>query len=58
MYIQNEYTKQVKGNRLPTGSVGRVIANTVVDKKILDAKAQAMVIAEVVNVLQAKTQSR
>jgi hypothetical protein len=33
VYIQNEYTKQVKGNQLPTGSVGKVIANTVADKK-------------------------
>ncbi len=59
VYIQNEYTKQVKRNRLTAGSVGKGIANKateVPEQKFLDAKAQAMVIAEVANVLQAQNE--
>jgi hypothetical protein len=58
VYIQNKYTKQVKRNRSTAGSIGKGIANMKTEEKISDAKAQAMVIAEVVNVLQTKTQSR
>ena len=54
VYIQTEYTKMVKWNRLTTGSVGKGIANKAMEEKILDAKAQSMVIAKVVNVLQAQ----
>ncbi len=57
VYIQNKYTKQVKRNRSTTGSVGKGIANKatkVSEQKFSDAKAQAMVIAEVANVLQAQ----
>jgi hypothetical protein len=60
VYIQNEYTKQVKRNRSTTGSVGKGIVNKakeVPEQKFLDAKAQAMVVAEVANVLQAQKQA-
>ena len=53
-YIQNEYTKMVKQNRLTAGSVRKGIANTATEDKISNAKAQAMVIAEVENLLQAQ----
>jgi hypothetical protein len=59
VYIQNEYTKQVKHNRSTAGSVGKGIANKateVPEQKFLDAEAQAMVIAEVANVLQAQNE--
>jgi hypothetical protein len=61
VYIQNKYTKQVKRNRLTAGSVGKGIANKateVPEKKFLDAEAQAMVIAEVANVLQAQNKQQ
>jgi hypothetical protein len=54
VYIQNEYTKMVKRNRSTAGSIKKGIANTATEDKILDAKAQAMVITKVVNVLQAQ----
>ena len=54
VYIQNEYTKQVKRNRSTAGSVGKGIANKATEEKLSDAEAQAMVIAEVANVLQAQ----
>ena len=69
MYIQTEFTKMVKRNRSTAGSVGKGIANKakemVLDsgatsnfvqsgEKYSDAEAQAMVIAEVANVLQAQ----
>jgi hypothetical protein len=61
VYIQNEYTKQVKRNRLTAGSIKKGIANKateVPEQKFLDAKAQAMVIAEVANVLQAQNRQQ
>ncbi len=61
VYIQNEYTKQVKRNRSTAGSVGKGIANKateVPEQKFLDAEAQAMVIAEVANVLQAQNEQQ
>jgi hypothetical protein len=61
VYIQNEYTKQVKRNRSIAGSVGKGIANKateVPEQKFLDAKAQAMVIANVANVLQAQNEQQ
>ncbi len=61
VYIQNKYTKQVKRNRSTTGSVGKGIANKateVPEQKFLDAKTQAMVIAEVANVLQAQNEQQ
>jgi hypothetical protein len=58
VHIQNEYTKQVKRNRLTAGSVGKGIANKAMEEKILDAEAQAMVIAEVANVLQAQNEQQ
>jgi len=54
VYIQNEYTKQVKQNRSTAGSGGKGIANKATEEKLSDAEAQAMVIAEVANVLQAQ----
>ena len=54
MYIQNEFTKMVKQNRSTAGSVGKGIANKATDEIFSDAEAQAMVIAEVANVLQAQ----
>ena len=54
VYIQTEYTKMVKRNRSTAGSVGKGIANVVTENKLSDAEAQAMVIAEVANVLQAQ----
>ncbi len=59
VYIQNEYTKQVKRNRSTAGSVGKGIANKateVPEQKFLDAKAQAMVIANLANVPQAQNE--
>jgi hypothetical protein len=56
VYIQNKYTKQVKCNRSTAGSVRKGITNKATElpeQKFSDAKAQAMVIAEVANVLQA-----
>ena len=61
VYIQNEYTKQVKRNRSTTGSVGKGIVNKakeVPEQIFLDARAQAMVIAEVANVLQAQSEQQ
>jgi hypothetical protein len=61
VYIQNKYTKQVKCNRLTTGSVGKGIVNKateVPEQNFLDAEAQAMVIAEVANVLQAQNEQQ
>jgi hypothetical protein len=61
VYIQNKYTKQVKRNRLTAGSVRKDIANKateVPEQKFLDAEAQAMVIAEVANVLQAQNEQQ
>ncbi len=49
----NKYTKQVKRNRSTAGSVGKGIANKATEEKFSDAEAQAMVITEVANVLQA-----
>jgi len=54
VYIQTEFTKMVKWNRSTAGSVGKGIANKATEEKFSDAKAQAMVIAEVANVLQAQ----
>jgi hypothetical protein len=54
VYIQKEYTKQVKRNRSTAGFVGKGIANKATEEKLSDAEAQAMVIAEVANVLQAQ----
>jgi hypothetical protein len=54
VYIQTEFTMMVKRNRPTAGSVGKGIANKVTEEKIADAEAQAMVIAEVANVLQAQ----
>jgi hypothetical protein len=54
MYIQTKYTKMVKGNRSTARSGGKGMANKVAEEKISDAEAQAMVIAEVVNVFQAQ----
>jgi hypothetical protein len=54
VYIQNEYTKQVKRNRSTAGSVKKGIANKATEGNFSDAEAQAMVIAEVANVLQAQ----
>ena len=50
VYIQIEFTKMVKRNR----STGKGIANKATEEKISDAEAQAMVIVEVANVLQAQ----
>ncbi len=44
----------VKRNRSTAGSVRKGIANKATEDKILDAEAQAMVIAKVANVLQAQ----
>jgi len=44
----------IKRNRSTAGSVGKGIANKAMEEKISDAEAQAMVIAEVANVLQAQ----
>ncbi len=44
----------VKQNRSNAGAVGKGIPNKVTEEKFSDAKAQAMVIAEVANVLQAQ----
>ncbi len=44
----------VKWNRSTAGAVGEGIANKATEEKFSDAKAQAMVIAEVANVLQAQ----
>ncbi len=54
VYIQVEFTRMVKRNRSTAGSVGKGIANKATEDKILDAEAQAMVIVEVANVLQAQ----
>jgi hypothetical protein len=54
VYIQNKYTKMVKRNRSTAGAVGKGIANKATEEKFSDAKAQAMVIAKVANVLQAQ----
>ena len=54
VYIQIEFTKMVKRNRSTARSVGKGIANKATEDKISDAEAQAMVIAEVANVLQAQ----
>jgi hypothetical protein len=54
VYIHVEFTKMVKRNRLTAGSVGKGIANKATEDKISDAEAQAMVIVEVANVLQAQ----
>ena len=51
VYIQNEYTKQVKRNRSTAGSVGKGIANAVTEERISDVESQAMVIAKVANAL-------
>jgi hypothetical protein len=61
VYIQNKYTKQVKRNRLTAGSIRKGIANKVTEvpeQKNSDAEAQAMVIAEVANVLQAQNEQQ
>jgi hypothetical protein len=61
VYIQNKYTKQVKRNRSTAGSIRKSIANKAIEvpeQKFLDAKAQAMVIAEVANVLQAQNKQQ
>ena len=54
VYIQIEFTKMVKRNRSTTGSVRKGIANNATEEIFSDAEAQAMVIAEVANVLQAQ----
>jgi hypothetical protein len=54
VYIQIEFTKMVKQNRSTAGSVGKGIANKATEDKISDTEAQAMLIAEVANVLQAQ----
>ena len=51
VYIQNEYTKQVKRNRSTAGSVKKRIANTVTKEGISVIEAQAMMIAEVANAM-------
>jgi hypothetical protein len=51
VYIQNEYTKQVKQNRSTAGSVKKGIANTVTEEGISGIEAQAMMIAEVANAM-------
>jgi hypothetical protein len=61
VYIKNKYTKQVKCNRSTARSVGKGIANKateVPEPNNLDAEAQAMVIAEVANVLQAQNEQQ
>lgn len=62
-FIQNEYTKQVKRNRSTAGSVGKGIANKATEEpkheqRISDAEAQALVIAEVANVLATQNQEQ
>lgn len=60
-FIQNEFTQQVKKNRTTAGSVGKGIANKVTEEpeqRLSDAEAQAMVIAEVANVLSAQNQEQ
>ncbi len=54
VYIQTEFTMMAKRNRSTARSVGKGIANKATEDKILDAEAQAMVIAKVANVLQAQ----
>ena len=54
VYIQAEFTKMVKRNRSTAGSVGKVIMNKAMEEKISNAEAQAMVIPDVANVLQAQ----
>ena len=54
VYIQIEFTKMVKRNRSTAGFVGKGIANVATEDKISDTEDQAMVIAEVANVLQAQ----
>jgi hypothetical protein len=61
VYIQNKYTKQVKRNRSTARSIGKGIANKateVPERKFPYAEAQAMVIAEVANVLQAQNEQQ
>jgi hypothetical protein len=61
VFIQHEYTNQVKQNRSTAGSVGKGIANMTTEEtkqQISNAEAQAMVIAEVANVLQVQNQEQ
>ncbi len=58
VYIQNEYTKQVKRNRSSAGSVKKGITNKATEENFSDAEAQAMVIAEVASVLKHRTRNR
>ena len=59
VFIESEYTKQLMQNRSTAGSVGKGIAYTATEEqRVLDAKAQAIVIAEVTNVLQAQNQEQ
>ena len=53
VYIQNEYTKQVKRNRSTAGSVQKGIANAVTKEVIIEA--QALMIAKVANALHKQT---
>jgi hypothetical protein len=52
VYIQKEYTKQVKQNRSTAGSVKKGIANAATEEEIVEA--QAMMIAEVANAMHEK----
>ena len=58
VYIQNEYTKQVKRNRSTAGSVKKGITNKATEENFSDAEAQAMVITEVASVLKHRMQNR
>ncbi len=44
----------IKRNRSTAGAVGKGIANKATEEKISDVEAQAMVIAEVANIIQAQ----
>jgi len=52
VYIQKEYTKQVKQNRSTAGSVKKGIANAATEQGIIEANA--MMIAEVANAMHEK----
>ena len=56
VYIQNEYTKQVKRNRSTAGSAKGGITNAVTEKGIIEA--QAMMIAEVANAIHEKYEDK
>jgi hypothetical protein len=56
VYIQKEYTKQVKQNRSTAGSVKKGIANAATEEEIIEA--QAMMIAEVANAIHEKYEDK